>query len=231
MKASELEMKMERMGKLLAIFDTTLIARRGIAADRMEQFLTYYGQFRLDRARSSSPSFNAVEQSGLYANERQHSAILAWLLDEAGSHGQGSAFLRAFADLCKLPLESDLTDYTVRTEFPGFKSIADIVIFRKGDFLICIENKVFSGEGKEQLVRQESDMRRWAGALQIPESRCCHIFLTRHGGAPVTGDIKKWCPVSYARLAERLESAADQISDAKLRFFVQDWSAVLASFT
>jgi hypothetical protein len=222
---------MARMSELLAKCDSMLKARQKDILGRTRYLLEHLPQVHLDSVRSNPPNFNVLEQCGLYSDERQHSAILAWLLDAKESHAQGNKFFIHVAELCKLQVGEDVLDYTVRTEFPGFESIADIVIFRKGDFLIYIENKIFAAEGDKQLDRQERDLLRRSELLQIPKSRRCAVFLTPQGRPPITGNPKKWSSVSYSQVAKTLVQAAGQVSDAKLRFFVEDWLAVLAELS
>jgi hypothetical protein len=220
-------MRLTQMAELLGQFDSALKARREVATIRTRHLLEQMPQLTLDAVRRTPPKFNALECCGLYADERQHSAILGWLLKSVGSHGQGNAFLLRFAQLCRLNLAPNILDYVVRTEFAGFESIADIVVFRTGQFLIYIENKIFAAEGREQLDRQERDLWHWAEALQVPKDRCRAVFLTLGDRMPLTGSSKIWTCVSYAQLAEGLCMLSQELADAKLAFFVRDWLSIL----
>jgi hypothetical protein len=219
--------RMERMSVLIAEIGSQAKAHKETNLNRIRDFLNYWSQFQIDQVTSGPSRFNVVEQSGLYSDERQHSAILAWLLDARSSHSQGNAFLYRFAQMLGLQLKGDAGAYTVRPEFPGLESIADVVVFRKGDVLIYIENKTFADEGEEQLGRQERDMRRWSYGLGVPEARRFAVFLTPQGRVPTSGDAKAWRTLSYVELSDGLESVVDSITDAKLRCFVQDWLSLL----
>jgi hypothetical protein len=219
--------QLDRMSALIARFKSAAKTRRTTALGRMDQFLKSWSQFQIERTTSGPPRFNVVEQSGLDADERQHSAILAWLLDGRGNHSMGNLFLNCFAQLLGVSLTAKAGSYSVRSEFPGLESIADVVIFRQGEVLIYIENKTFAQEGGQQLNRQERDLHRLGIGLSIPENQRCAVFLTPQGRKPVTGNPKTWRILSYLDLADGMERAASSVADPRLRCFVQDWTALL----
>ena len=198
--------------------------RRESSRQQVLALLQSFPRVRREYVTSSPPSFNLLELCGVGADERRHSAILAWLLDDTATHAQGNRFFKAFANLCGLEL-SKHGAYTVRAEFPGYESIADIVIFRPGDFFISIENKLEAGEGKDQLNREHRDLQRYAEPLSIPGHRRIAIFLTPDGRKPQTGDPHRWLRLSYPQLASAFRNVAAQTGPQKLSWFVTDWIA------
>ncbi len=194
---------------------------------RIAKLLGETRQLRLDLVKSSPPDFNMLSISGLVSDERQHSAIFAWLLDEAGSHGQGTLFLTAFAKLCGLSFLSEPTGYTVRSEFAGAEAIADIVVFLAGDFVIYVENKILAPLGQDQLGREERDLHRFSKSLRVPEHREIAVFLTLDGKpvAGVSSDV--WRSLSHHNLGEMIRSLPPERLPAKLKLFLSDWLSLL----
>ena len=85
--------------------------------------------------------------------EIRHSNILAWLLDPNQNHGLGDAFLKdLFRQITGKNAERgfDFSELNIFRE----RSHTDILLeydYRGKKFVICIENKIHAGEGKDQL--------------------------------------------------------------------------------
>ncbi len=218
---------MKRMGDLFALFESNAADTTQAAFERMANLLEAVRCLRVEQAKSCPPSFNLLSMAGLSADERQHSSILAWLLDETESHGNGSMFLQGFAKLCGLNFESEPSGYMVRREFSGSEAIADVVVFRQGDFVIYIENKVRAPLGKDQLGRERRDLRRFAKSLQVPKDRVVAVFLTLNGNPAADGSSNGWHHCSYPMLGKMLHSFPETKVDGKLKLFVQDWLELL----
>lgn len=131
-------------------------------------------------ARAQGEHFNLFEI--LYVGHyevRTHSPILAELLNPAGSHGQGGAFLARFLSLLEIR-DFETEGAAVQTEVSiGALGRLDIVITdRRRERRIFIENKIYAGLQTRQLERyQEHD----------PKARI--LFLTLNGDAPSDTDI------------------------------------------
>ena len=77
---------------------------------------------------------------------------------EYESHSQGNLFLKIFCDFNNIGIkESNLHKYKVELEYRGEKARTDIIIYKKSEYLIIIENKVNSFEGDKQTEREYSD--------------------------------------------------------------------------
>ena len=190
-----------------------------------------YMQLRPMFRAQKTDQFNVFRILGIASDEMRHSRILAWLLEAESEHGQSSEFLKAFAALCGIALNShDLLDYTVVTELAVLESIIDIAVYKPGSFLIYIENKVFAVEGNQQLLREFSDLRRIGAAMRVPETSQYAIFLTPTGREPVSAGPSQWISISYGQISAVFRSVVSKIEGAKTRWLIQDWLAIIESW-
>lgn len=115
----------------------------------------------------ASEEVNLMEILGVAHRELQHSNFLAWIFNPNESHNLGDFAVKEFiklyyrenqfADLglqTKLSVfdfvQLDFDDLEIRREY---KNIDLILLSRKNEFCIVIENKIYSGEGKGQLKK------------------------------------------------------------------------------
>jgi len=165
------------------------------------------------------------------ANELLHSSFIAWLIDRRASHSQGNVFFKAFLDACEINLlPKSLDSYRVWKERAEMESIIDIMVFRKGSFLIYIENKISSPEGIDQCNREFRDMRRIGLRLNIRTEDQYAVFLTPEGRKPQTGDIANWNPVSYKALHKSINNILPNINHEKVKYYIEDWLDLISSF-
>lgn len=164
-------------------------------------------------------------------DELTHSCLLAWLLDPRGDHEQGALFLSAFAPLIGLQAAPEsLRRCQVRTECRGPESRIDIMLWRPGEFLVFIENKVWSPEGEEQVDREFRDLRYTGTTMGVPPDRQFAVFLTPSGRGPISGDPSRWICVSYGQLRQCMGAIVSQITDAKVRMVAEDWLEVTSDW-
>ncbi len=116
---------------------------------------------------------------GASGKELVHSAVIAWLLDPAGSHGFGAAFLDRVLARC-FPCESFGQSYAAvpQCEVECEAGRADIVVWGGQEFTLLIENKVYSWERPKQC----DDYFEAFGDSLAPH----FIFLTPDGRSPAT---------------------------------------------
>ncbi len=110
---------------------------------------------------------NLMEILGVSKRELQHSNFLSWLFNPHESHNLGDFAVREFIKLyfrenqfADLGLQTklsvfdfvylDFDDLEIRREY---KNIDLILLSKKNEFCIVIENKIYSGEGKGQLKK------------------------------------------------------------------------------
>lgn len=112
-------------------------------------------------AQFSGENFNIFRTLQLESNEvRTHSAILAEFLNPQGSHGQKDRFLKLFTESYKI---TDFDTSSAKAEVEYYigpinddnskGGRIDILITDKDNKHIIIENKIFAGDQKNQLLR------------------------------------------------------------------------------
>jgi len=149
--------------------------------------------------------FNIFDALGIARVEIRHSNFLAWLLDPAESHGQGSIFLKAVlmdlfkqAPVDKRPLSPvdldglELRGVQVRREWRG---IDVLITSRNPEFAVAVENKIESGEHGNQLARYEGTIEQ--EFPDLPAQNRVFVFLTPEGEE---ASSEHWVPYSYGDL-------------------------------
>lgn len=145
---------------------------------------------------------NVFEVLGITKTEIRHSNFLAWLLDPKGAHGLGDRFLRAFAAKVgeKEKLPADMSECIVRREW---RHIDLLVICPAANYLLCIENKVFSGEHGDQLKHYRDQLLKEYEGFTMS-----FAFLSPEGVLPKkVEDQPYWQPISYSDVLAATESA------------------------
>jgi hypothetical protein len=168
--------------------------------------------------------FNIFDALRIARVEIRHSNFLAWLLDPAESHGQGSLFLRTILMdvLREAPVEhrplspveldgTELRGVDIRREW---RNIDLLITCEQPAFVIVVENKLGSGEHSRQLGRYEGIVRR-----EFHDKKCMFVFLTTDGSA---ASEPAWVPYTYAdihRVLDRCRKANERsIGDDVLAF-------------
>jgi hypothetical protein len=173
--------------------------------------------------------FNIFDALRIERVEIRHSNFLAWLLDPAESHGQGSLFLKAILmDLFKSarengfpcpvsPIELDgeeLRGVEIRREW---RNIDLLIHCNQPSFVIAIENKIKSSEHGDQLERYQTTVRAEFGSAPS-----MYVFLTVEGDDPSEDAKEDWVPYSYGNLHRVLkrvhETNRNSIGDDVLAF-------------
>lgn len=175
-------------------------------------------------------------------NEGAHSNMLAWLLDAFGSHGLGGACIKGLlsaveqnegANLVKKIEKKDraFKSFTVQREVSFSKKddggrMDILLVSEKANFVICIENKVFSSEHSKQLVRYADYLQKKYSSKDNPFD-FLFIYLTPGGELP---SDDRWTSLSYKDLHSIIEASAFPkknagIADGKLKSFVEDYLA------
>src|SRR6266566_3682859 len=142
---------------------------------------------RLQKAHKWGPTyFNLFEVIERTRCEQTHSNVLAWLLRPEEAHGLGSAFLRAFMKTVFGVALNGTTGVEVTRECPIENGQCDVVITLSGQWILVIENKVWSSEGDQTIKYAQYWRTQW--------KRPYLVYLTRDGTQPKSKHFK---PVSY----------------------------------
>ena len=138
--------------------------------------------------KKSSPHINVFDILEFTNNEMHHSRFLAWLFRYNGTHGQQDLFLKIFFENID-PLnfarmkEDYFKDYIVETEAADENSRIDIRIWKRGAFLVNIENKINALEGVRQTYWENIDAKKRAYYYGISDN-IFNYFLTNGGKGP-----------------------------------------------
>lgn len=156
-------------------------------------------------------------------NEIRHSNVLAWLFDAAESHGLGDFFLRRWLmevmfNAGKNTGEASwispiLVDALQIDSMEVFRELMSIdlllrITTKAGDtWIICIENKVNSKQGKGQLERYRNSVAKRFGDA----SRQFFIFLTKNQEVP---EDTNYLVSSYADIASVIDRCLAERQDS-----------------
>lgn len=143
------------------------------------------------RERVEAPRFNLIKLLELNRLEKNHSKILADLLDPQGTHAQGTAFLTRFLDVTGLSrLNIDVTSAGANVEVSPEAWITagsrpDIVVRCAFSFFLIIENKIRHDEGIDS--EGLGQLRRYRDWLDVQTKNGAVregflIYLTIHPG-------------------------------------------------
>ena len=160
-------------------------------------------------------TFNAFRALKIEKAEIRHSNVLAWLLDTNESHGLGDMALRRV--LSNILLESDtdvpgvsaaqvelmdFADVEVKREW---RHIDLLIVDRRNEVIVLIENKILSGESKGQLRRYQE-----AIVEEFPSYKIVPVFLTLTGQDASDDAPDEYIPYSYSQLLAVLQGLLEQ---------------------
>lgn len=207
------------------------------AADQYERFRALLSAYHaaVDRDREqqkeTADDFNLLDVLQFTGKETRHSMVLASLLDHDlrnfGTHAQGSLGFRLFLGAVGLPSHYAECQYTVRREIPGEVSVIDVEVACRGQFLIHIENKIWSGEGPNQTTREWADVQGRAERLGVQLDRVHALFLTPDRRSAANQRFK---PVSWRCVARVMEQFADQAKPPDVKLFAAHYARVVGRF-
>ena len=159
-----------------------------------------------------SKRFNIFESAGLTRQEIRHSNILAFLLDPNEAHGLKSSLLKGLLDYCAsntphhefapTPLNittSEFEDIQITREENRFDVLG---VSNPNKFLFVIENKIGSGEGRDQL---ETYRNKINSTIRYNQYKKLFIYLTINGEDP--SEEGWWTPLSYSVVLDLLEKS------------------------
>lgn len=165
----------------------------------------------------------------LRTDEMGFSKMIADLLNPAGDHGQGAAFLKLLTDKLDFAKGVNLDDAKVQTErqIDGRRRI-DIAVGIDSKHCLAIENKSnFAGDQE----RQVEDDLEW---LKREYRHSLLIYLSPAGYGPsevsvaaeTIGELGKETPRRFAIMpCHSSDASDDKFDELRLRFSLVDWLA------
>lgn len=184
---------------------------------QLRRFVVECAELReLERSLSRFNVFDVLKSA---QSELRHSNMLAWLLDPAGSHGLGELFLRRWfmAVLNSAPERQDGTiPDVVEMDTEPFEHVEldrewrgiDVLVrisTKKGEWVIVIENKVNSIQGKDQLAKYRRLVEH-----TFPDAKRMLLFLTRFNEPP---DDDQYLTTTYSTVLDTLTYCLNEGSD------------------
>lgn len=177
----------------------------------------------IKRLQDQLSQFNILDVLGVADYEIRHSNVLAWLFDPLSSHGLGDKFLKDWLSviLTEAKLSAALVglnaadvnqwqNFTVEVlrERHNIDVLVRIRFSRGKEWMICIENKLHSKQGSDQLIRYRQVVEKeYQGARKV------FVYLTLSGEAP---NDKNYLAARHEQVAQALrrvmEAGAKSIS-------------------
>ncbi|WP_066681873.1 PD-(D/E)XK nuclease family protein [Caulobacter sp. CCH9-E1] len=189
----------------------------------------------LTRIESYLSRFNPIRVMRMERMEIRHSAILAWLLDPAESHGLGDKFLKAFlgealrgqsglgAPTAMDIARADMRDAIVRREWQNI----DIFIHSvRNGWGFVVENKYDSSQHEGQLSKYLDRVHAGLG-VEAEHLIVRGVFLTLHDEEPAD---PRYAPINYATVCQllgRFVRHEDQLLAAEVRTFLGHYTEIL----
>lgn len=173
--------------------------------------------------------FNVFDVLKLENFEIRHSNMLAWLLDPNENHGLGDKVLLGLIkfittkpdslsayELCQLINNS--YSFSVLREY---NNIDILLVSHENKIVICIENKIYSGEHDNQLERYKEIVEtRFRGYKQF------YLYLTLSGNKSSAPEV--WTSISYTDMKTIIETACKHIElTAEVKLFINNYIEVI----
>lgn len=141
-----------------------------------------------------SPKFNVFDVFKIVGMEIRHSNILAWLLDSSETHGFSDNYIKGLFKYFSKSYDIDSTSI-VKAEsneimvLREWENIDILLVSRKSEIVIAIENKIYSSEHSNQLKRyQKSIEEKYPGFVKQ------YLYLTLDGEEAIN---ESWKAVTH----------------------------------
>lgn len=162
----------------------------------------------LDQLDEWTGKFNLFDVLKITRAEIRHSNLLAWLLSPNENHGLNDSILAGFIHFFLSACASDEHDIidTLLMDYHSFVLLREwhyidiLAVSDKEKFILCIENKIDSGEHSNQLARYQKTIRD-----AYPGYKVMYIFLSPAGTEASLADT--WISMSYNDVIHIIEAA------------------------
>lgn len=158
--------------------------------------------------------------------EIRHSNFLSWLLDPTANHKLNDSVLSKF--LQEIINSSDNFDESITVEDIGIKNVEirreweniDLLIILD-EYVLCIENKIFSGEHSDQLTRYKNIVE-----TNFPDKLQIYVYLNPFGYSSF-GESDVYLPISYQVIIDILENLNLDEIDMTVKSFIEQYLLTL----
>lgn len=162
----------------------------------------------LDQLDEWTGKFNLFDVLKITRAEIRHSNLLAWLLAPNENHGLSDNIIMGFVQFAISSFASDDHDIinTLLMDFQSFVVYREwhyidiLAVSDKEKFILCIENKIDTGEHSNQLARYQETIGK-----NFPAYKAMYIFLSPTGAEASMADT--WISMSYGDVVHIIESA------------------------
>lgn len=151
----------------------------------------------LDQLDEWTGKFNMFDILKITRAEIRHSNLLAWLLTPNENHGLNDGIIKGFIQFAVTSFSgsNDIFD-TLLMDFRSFNILREwhhidvLAISDKEKYILCIENKIDTGEHDNQLARYQKVLEQ-----AFPDYKKTYIFLSPSGVESSIPDT--WISMSY----------------------------------
>lgn len=175
-----------------------------------------------------SEKFNLFDVLKISRTEIRHSNMLAWFLNPDENHGFGDKILKGFVQFVIKnnsddedifsTLLMDYHDFIIQREWHNIDLLA---ISDESKFILCIENKIDSGEHDDQLNRYRKIIEE-----HYPNYKKYYIFLSPTGIE--SSDPEYWIPMSYQDVLDIIEKNKSQLEvSTDIKILVENYIEII----
>lgn len=174
----------------------------------------------LDQLSEWTSKFNIFDVLKITKNEIRHSNMLAWLLNPNENHGFGEEVIRRFIHFAvSNGLDDDVAFDILLKDFEDFEvyrelnNIDILAVSNNSKIVLCIENKVFTGEHDDQLNRYYNTVNS-----NYPDFTKIFIYLTPQRGE--SSDVENWISMGYEDVVKIIELTKSKIPPSTEVLFI-----------
>lgn len=156
-------------------------------------------------------TFNMFDILKISRAEIRHSNILSWLLTPTENHGLNDSIIKGFiqyaitsSNMCQDIFGTLLMDYNDFIVLREWHNIDVLAVSEQEKFVLCIENKIDTGEHDNQLSRYKSIVDE-----TYPDFEKLYIYLSPEGLE--SSDSDNWISMGYADVLHIIENARNSI--------------------
>ena len=154
-------------------------------------------------------TFNLFDILKITRTEIRHSNMLSWLLNPNENHGLGDSILKGFIQYVVTSfydsndptifetLLMDCHDFIIQREWHNIDVLA---VSAEHRFILCIENKIDTGEHDNQLNRYRKIVED-----SYPNYKALYIYLSPDGRE--SSDPDNWCSMGYQDVLDIVEKS------------------------